>query len=235
MLEKITEYNKATRIPFFSFLTATPLIIFYEISIIFLNHSDITGLRNGADVIFKQLFSLFNIYGFYSIGLLILIILVISYYFYSKENTRLNFRFYYFPLVLLESAIYAVLLYLIFSKIAQFDISLNLNKRLNLILAAGAGVYEEFLFRVVFITGFVFFFNQILRFQRYISLILSIILSSFIFSCFHYIGFHGDTFQLKTFALRFFSGLYLSILYISRGYSVAAYSHAFYDIILIFI
>jgi len=225
-------YLRATREPFYSFLISLPLIFSYELLIFLLNHSDVTGLRNGADIIFRQLFSIFDVYGFYAVGLVLIIIFLFSYYFYERSGREIRFRFYYFPLAVAESSIYAGILFLIFSEIADFDISLGLNAKQNFVLILGAGVYEEFIFRVILITGFNFFLTQILRLGKAGSYFLSVVASSFVFSLFHYLGVYGEAFILKTFVLRFLSGVYLSGVYLFRGYGLAAYTHSIYDIMV---
>lgn len=225
-------YFRVTREPFHSFLISLPLIFSYELLVFLLNRSDITGLRNGADIIFRQLFSIFGIYGFYAVGLVLIIVFLVSYYFYDQSGREVHFRFYYFPLAIVESSVYAVVLFLIFSKISDFDISLNLNVKQNFVLVLGAGVYEEFIFRVILITGFNFFLTQILRFGKVSSYLLAIMASSFVFSLFHYLGAYGEVFVLRTFILRFLSGVYLAGIYLFRGYGLAAYTHSIYDMMV---
>jgi hypothetical protein len=200
-----------------------------------INKSDVIGLRNGADVIFRQFFAIFNIYGFYYVGFVVILTFLLTYYFYSKENgdKRLNSR--YYLLMFLESFFYALVMILVVSRIGRYFMAIgdSIERRNMIILALGAGVYEEFIFRVVLISGFTFFFRNLLRINSITSTILSVISASLIFSYFHYIGPYGEEFQIGSFTARFGAGVFLSILYTVRGYGVTAYTHTIYDLIVI--
>ena len=100
-------------------------------------------------------------------------------------------------------------------------------------LSLGAGVYEEFLFRVVLISLFSLIFSKVVGLKRITSLGLAVIISSLIFSGFHYVGIFGEPFLLQTFVFRFIGGLVLSILYVTRGYGITAYTHSFYDLFIV--
>jgi len=202
-----------------------------------LNKSDISGLRNTADIFVRRLFSLFDIYGFYAVGFLVFLFLFISYYLHIKNNQNGKVKYSFFLLMLLESVLYAILMIIILNKSQIFLSSSGLinSKNKAIVLALGAGVYEEFVFRVIVVTISLFFFNKILRLKKYISTILTILLASTSFSIFHYLGPNGEIFQLSTFILRSLAGLLLSVIYIFRGYGVTAYTHSIYDLILLYI
>jgi len=87
----LATYFNRSRSPFYSLIAALPLLLSYEILLFSINHSDIQGLRNGADIIFKQIFALFNIYGFYSFGFVILLTFSLIYYF-SKDAKVTHFE-----------------------------------------------------------------------------------------------------------------------------------------------
>ena len=100
-------------------------------------------------------------------------------------------------------------------------------------LSLGAGVYEEFLFRVVLITLFALIFTKVVGLKRITSLGFAVIISSLIFSGFHYVGIFGEPFLMQTFVFRFIGGLILSILYVVRGFGITAYTHSFYDLLIV--
>lgn len=199
------------------------------------NHSDIIGLRNGADVLFRQFFAVFNIYGFYFVGFLVLSALLISYYFYSKHEIYGKFQGKFFILMVLESLLYALVMFIVVDKIGKYFMSAGANPDTNIFiaLALGAGVYEEFIFRVVLVSGCLFFLRDLLKLNSLVSVILSVLFASFIFSVFHYLGDFGEVFEVKSFLVRFGAGIFLSALYALRGYGITAYTHTFYDLIVI--
>lgn len=236
-MELLKAYWRQSKSPFYSLLFTIPMLIIYELMIFSLNHSDIIGLRNGADILFRQFFGMFNIYGFYLVGFLVLTALLISYYFHSRQNDDQQFHYQYFILMVLESIIYAFLMFVFVDKIGSVLLAGGIapGKREMVVLALGAGVYEEFIFRVILISGFTFFLKDILRLHSVTSAVLAVIAAALIFSLFHYMGNLGDVFAIKSFLIRFAAGIFLSILYVLRGYGITAYTHTFYDLLIILI
>ncbi|MCK9243974.1 MAG: CPBP family glutamic-type intramembrane protease [Candidatus Marinimicrobia bacterium] len=228
-------YWKYSKNPFYSIIFAIPLLAAYEIMIFTFNHSDIIGLRNGADVLFRQFFGIFNVYGFYVVGLVVLLALMMAYHFNFKGQKGPHFEPRFYILMILESILYAFIMYFGVIQIGRF-LLLSGNGQTTrelIVLALGAGIYEEFIFRVILITGFLFFLKDILKLPEALAISLALIGAAFIFAIFHYIGPFGEAFELRTFALRFGAGLFLSLLYILRGYGITAYTHTLYDLIMI--
>ena len=211
------------------------MILGYEWMVFRLNHSDILGIRNGADVLFRQFFAMFNVYGFYMVGFVVTATLIISYYFHKKEHPGKGLKSSYFALMLLESVAYAVLLFWILDRIGRFTLQSGtvLDRRTMIALALGAGVYEEFIFRVVLIGGAFFFLRNLLRFHSVSAIGGAILFSSILFSGFHYLGAQGDLFTWRSFVMRLVAGLMLAFLYVFRGYGIAAYTHTLYDFLII--
>ncbi|MFQ6618976.1 MAG: hypothetical protein ACE5QV_09850, partial [Fidelibacterota bacterium] len=56
-------YHTSSKSITYSLLLTLPLLFSYEILAFFLNSSDVSGLRNTADVILKQFLGLVGIYG----------------------------------------------------------------------------------------------------------------------------------------------------------------------------
>lgn len=230
-------YWQHSKSPFYSLLFTLPLLICYEILIFTLNHSDIRGMRNGADILFRQFFAMFNIYGFYLVGFLVLSTLSISYYFHSRRNISKSFHWQFFVLMFLESLVFAMLMFIFIDKIGDYLIIIGTvpGKKEMIVLALGAGVYEEFIFRVILVSGFLFFLKDILRLQPHLSAILAMISASLIFSLFHYLGSYGEVIEIRSFLIRFGAGMFLSLLFVLRGYGITAYTHTLYDLLVILI
>ncbi len=240
----IKSYWQQSKSPFYSLIFTIPLLVTYEIMIFSFNHSDIIGLRNGADVLFRQFFAIFDIYGFYLVGFVVLSALLVSYYFYSKHETYGKFQGKFFILMILESLLYALIMFIVVDKIGKYLMAIsssnvfpaegaNPDTNRLIALALGAGVYEEFIFRVVLVSGCLFFLRDLLKLNPLISVILSVLFASFVFSIFHYLGDFGEVFEVKSFLVRFGAGIFLSVLYTLRGYGITAYTHTFYDLIVI--
>ena len=96
-------------------------------------------------------------------------------------------------------------------------------------LSIGAGIWEEFLFRVLIIGAIIYLLKYIIGRKYVFSVIMAIFCSAFLFSLFHYIGQYGDIFTFKSFYLRTFAGIILGTLYVFRGFGITVYTHIFYD------
>ncbi len=234
-MDLLKAYWQQSKSPFYSLLFTLPMLIGYEVLIFSFNHSDILGLRNGADILFRQFFGMFNVYGFYLVGFLVLTALLVSYYFHSRQAGDREFHFQFFIMMLLESILFALLMFVFVDKIGTCLLAVGglPDTKESIVLALGAGVYEEFIFRVVLISGALFFLRDILKLHKVTSSIVAVIVASAIFSIFHYLGFLGDVFEIKSFLIRFAAGIFLSILYVLRGYGITAYTHTIYDLLVI--
>jgi len=236
-MEVLKTYWRQSRSPFFILLFALPMLITYELMIFSFNHSDIIGLRNGADILFRQFFGMFNVYGFYLVGFLVLTALLISYYIHNRQEKNPKFHYQFFILMLLESVLFAFVMFIFVEKIGSVLLldGFAPGRKELIVLALGAGVYEEFIFRVILISGFTFFLKDILRLHPVTSAVIAVVIASLIFSFFHYMGSLGDAFEIKSFLIRFVAGVFLSVLYVLRGYGITAYTHTIYDLLVILI
>ncbi|MFP4547936.1 MAG: CPBP family intramembrane glutamic endopeptidase [Fidelibacterota bacterium] len=232
----LKEYWQESRSPLYSLIFTLPLIIVYEGLLFTMNHSDIAGMRNGADALIRQFFAMFGIYGFYLVGFVILLVLFLIYLFQHKNRKLSNLNKQFFLLMLLESMFYATLLNLVLNKFLTIPLMNieSLNNREIIAMSIGAGVYEELVFRIIFLQAIVIISRYLLRLNKVTSVVMGIILSSVIFSGFHYIGPMGDSINIISFTFRFIAGIMLATIYILRGYGIAVYSHALYDLLLFF-
>ena len=74
-------------------------------------------IRNGADVLLRQLFSYFGLNGFKWLGIIFLISYVITFLIHKRklQNTKLNLI--YLPFMIFESIIWSILIYLLMTNI----------------------------------------------------------------------------------------------------------------------
>ncbi|MHC4570607.1 MAG: CPBP family intramembrane glutamic endopeptidase [Planctomycetota bacterium] len=109
----------------------------------------------------------------------------------------------------------------------------------NVVTGIGAGIYEELIFRLILIIFLMMLFQDVLRFGRKISIILSVLISAALFSAYHHIVFLDGQFVQSTpfnwteFGFRTIAGIYFAALFAIRGFGITAGAHAFYDIIAV--
>ena len=227
-------YFIQTRSSFYSFLFTIPLFIIYEIGIIFLSKDDIIVVRNGADFLMRAILESFGIFGLYGLGAIFFIGFIVTYLFFLKEKDSSDIKTEYLFIMVFESVVWAILLYILLSKfMVLLMIPIGKVVLQQVILAVGAGIYEEFLFRVLLISGLSSIIGFVFLWGERGANIAALIIAAAIFSGFHFMGEYGDYFTMELFLLRFFAGIILGILYYARGFGITAYAHSIYDLIVL--
>lgn len=234
LAETELNYWNQSRTPFYSFLFVIPLILIYEAGILLLSHEDVTNLRNGADVLMRQVMGSFGLLGIYGFGLVFLLGFALIWVFQIKSRKVKNFNSSYLMGMFFESLAWGGLLFLILRGSQSLLMFTNGNTLIQqLILAAGAGIYEEFIFRVILITGLATLLKTFLQLSHMTGNITAVILAALLFSAFHFMGNFGDVFDFRLLMVRTLAGVVLGAIYIMRGFGITAYSHAFYDMIVL--
>ena len=95
-------------------------------------------------------------------------------------------------------------------------------------LSLGAGVNEEFVFRLGMFAGGMALLTGPLK--RNHAAVLAAVVSSVLFSLAHYLG--GEVPTIHNFLFRFLAGVFFCGLFWVRGFAVAVYTHAIYDVLV---
>lgn len=103
----------------------------------------------------------------------------------------------------------------------------------DLALGVGAGVYEELLFRLVFISFMVLLGADLLRLDRGGVAVAAVILSALLFAAHHHQPLGAEPFTWGRFVFRSLAGTYLAVIFWYRGYGPAAGCHAAYNVIIV--
>lgn len=230
----MSQYLTVSKSPLYSFIFTLPLFLLYEVGIFLISSRDIDQLRNGADVLMRQVLESFGIYGMYGFGGTFLIGFLIAFIRQKKNLRTSEIESRFLLIMFFESIVWATLLVIMMIKIPIF-LSLSNEDHLiqQVVLAIGAGIYEEFVFRVLLISGLAILFGLIFNWGEFGKTFLSVIISSAIFSIFHFFGSYGDTFSFPLFFVRFFAGIFLAMIYIFRGFGITAYAHSIYDLFVL--
>ena len=238
-------YFASTRAPRYSILFALPLLLLYE-ALAALLETPQGSMRNGADVLLRGTFS--AVLGAYGPAIFMTVVVLIGAGLVAMDmrRARESLRPVYFPLMLAESSVLALLFGVVIGTVtarllgavhllaAQVPTDINqMSWMTRLMLSLGAGLYEELFFRVVLVSGVAALGVSVLGWTRRSAVIFAVVFSAFVFSAFHYIPPYGDKLQIASFTFRFFSGLAFSALYVFRGFGVTAWTHALYDCFLL--
>lgn len=95
----------------------------------------------------------------------------------------------------------------------------------------GAGIYEEFLFRFLFLGGLVLVLHRGLRASPVWSVPLAILASAAAFSYAHH-ALGGEPYSHAAFLYRALMGVILGGAFCTRGLGIAVYAHALYNVTL---
>ncbi|MFQ6678050.1 MAG: type II CAAX prenyl endopeptidase Rce1 family protein [Fidelibacterota bacterium] len=234
MSRDVSTYWSETHSPLYSFIFTMPLFVLYEIGTIFLSAEDIVVLRNGADVLMKQVLGLFGIFGVYGFSASFMVGFTIAFLRQKKSLKTLVVKGEYLLTMFFECIIYSAILFVLlgfFQTLLMSPPSKGILQQV--VLSLGAGIYEEFVFRVILITGIASILGFIFQWHRQARYTGAVVLAAAVFSLFHFVGNFGDLFSIELFFIRFIAGIILGIIYAARGFGIAAYSHAFYDLIVL--
>lgn len=239
-------YWAATRAPRYSLIFALPLFLLYEgLAAAVAGTAGAASVRNAADVALKTPFLLFSgargSLAFFATVIAVCIFLVARDLTRSRDRLRPRVFF----LMLGESAVLALLLGIVVGTLTQRLLGAltalaaqsgastpleSLGWSTRLMLALGAGLYEELLFRVLLVGGMAAGLRRLLGRRSLMAGLIAACLGALIFSAFHYVGEYGDPFEVASFTYRTIAGLAFSGLYLTRGFGITAWTHALYDV-----
>ena len=242
-----SRYWREARAPRYSLTFAFPLLLLYEVLAFALSGGEVSGVRNGADVLLKSLFVTFGgRTGLTLFGALLVGGGAVLVWRDLRRAGRMQAR--YFAWMMLESIGYALafgmvagtLTVMLLPGLALIGAAPPLATRMaadfslptQLMISLGAGIYEELLFRVILVGGLALLGNRVLGLSRIAAGVLATVLGALIFAAFHYVGPYGDTFSLSSFTFRAVGGVLFSALYLVRGFGITAWTHALYDVFL---
>jgi len=103
----------------------------------------------------------------------------------------------------------------------------------DLLLAIGAGVYEELVFRLVAITLLHLLLVDLIGLTFKVGSALAIACSAVLFAAYHFDA--GNPFTWLRFFFYSVAGAYFGVLFAVRGFGIVAATHAFYDIFYVLI
>ena len=104
--------------------------------------------------------------------------------------------------------------------------------------SVGAGVYEEFLFRMVFISIALLIFTDAMKRKENCVIVISIIVSGILFALAHLSAgqLDGDAgISWGSMVFLALAGMWWGVLFIWRGFGVAVCSHICWDLLVVFI
>jgi hypothetical protein len=246
-----------TRRPFCNLVFLLPLLLAYELGVLMLGGTDSDAFRNGADAWMRQFLLQLGIDLLWLLPATMIGALV-----FWQWASRQPWRMSWDTLggMIAESLLFAFALILL----GQGVDSCFRQPQTNLLQAVGsgwangvmvrsitflgAGIYEEFLFRLCLIPLTYAGFRALLIPHRW-SVGATIVLTSLVFSLAHYLGSPDDGYSLTmltdavsrvlttrslwfSFVFRTLAGAFFAALFFLRGFGITVGAHAAYDVIV---
>lgn len=227
----LSRYWALTRRVSVSLVYVAPLLLAYELALRLVEPS----VQNAVEASMKRLLWYLGPGAMYFHGFLLVIV--------GAAIVRVVHQnlpvFRIFPAFLVESALLAVLLGPLVSWLAEaVPMAARLTQAVprtlteGILSSVGAGLYEEFLFRLVLLGGFYLVLRRVLRCPSGLAFALAMVTSAAAFASYHHVGPFGEPWVLQTFLFRFAAGLLLGAVFALRGLGVVVYLHAIYDVLL---
>jgi hypothetical protein len=231
-------YWSAVRRPLPCLIFVMPVLVVYEVGVLWLGGSSAELIRTGADAWMRQALA--------SVGLkdqflppLALVIALLGWQAANPRDWRFPPRF--LLGMIFESLIFAIGL-IGLSRLVDLGFA-HLESQRPLAVGApsssatavisflGAGLYEESLFRLALIPS-LYATLRILHTPTVLAQTLAVTASAILFSIAHHAGAPGESFTWFAFIFRWLAGVYFAWLFVVRGFGVAVGAHAAYDILV---
>ncbi len=239
-------YIENSSAPLTGFLFALPLFIVYHAGLWWLN--TFSGLKwaNAIDIAIADFLGRLGM-----AGPLLSFILVVIVFLTMHAMTGKLWRWppvYTWLLMIVESLVMALPVFLLSQIVVKLLDYLPLSLadgpvswQANLVLSCGAGVYEEFFFRILVMGALAFLFGRVMGIGGGWRFVLAAVLQALLFSLSHHLPGGpeqiADVVQareaLPVFTFRTVAGIYFAGLYIERGFGIAAGAHAGYDLMIV--
>ena len=233
-------YFLSTQNPLQSLIFLSPLIIFYELGLLVFG-TDQFG-RVFRDIYARRLLiDFFEWFGIsaYHIGPLIVVAALLGLHIVRRDPWRYDLRLYgYMGAESLALSLPLFVFSMVFfrvraaqSIVAATDAPGAAAWQSELVFHVGAGIYEEFLFRLIGLALLHAIFCDLFRLNDRWGIPLTIVLSAIAFALYHFTK--TNPFQWPMFFFYTLAGVYFAGVYLSRGFGVVAGTHAMYDVLVL--
>lgn len=222
-------YFRLSELPFHSLLFVLPMIAVYEIGLRYFRDLDPAN-ATGQIVAFALMQRFFLWFGATGVMLpaLAVVMILLAMHIVRKDPWRPR------PLVYVGMALESVIL-----TAPLIAVGMALPQHMPvwavsgpdahwIVLAFGAGVYEELVFRLIAVTLLVMLLGDVLRLPQKAAVTTAIVISAVAFSLYHYWG--NEAFEWRSMVFRTFAGIFFGIVFNFRGFGVTVGTHAAYDI-----
>jgi len=230
-------YWNESRQPLASLVLVVPLLLIYEIGVVWLGPD---AVRNGADAWLRALLRLAG-FGQYFLLPCLTVSLLLAWHHLTRRPWRVRAGVLYGMVgeCLLLGVVLRALLELQGGLLEQWTCRLPAGLAgtcaagilRSAISYLGAGIYEELLFRLVLLSLVVWGARRCGSGPK-TSAAVGVAVASLLFAAAHHVGPESEPLRWSVFVSRFLAGVFFSILFVYRGFGIAAGTHAAYDLLV---
>lgn len=223
-------YYQESRSFTFSIVSILPLVVAYHLGIVQSGHTE----RNMAETWLTGPLQLVGLEAAHVLNLLLVIAFIAV---LVRSGQKRPFTPFVVVAMVGEAALYAALLYkgapalagMLDERASHVFFSMNFKAPASLLLALGAGVYEELVFRLLLLGGGALLLREVFRWSKAWSLGVALVVSSLLFAGAHHLGALGEPLESYSFCFRAVCGLLLGFVFLTRGIGIAVWTHAIYN------
>jgi len=238
-------YWSVTRRPLPCLAFVAPLLLAYELGVLWLGGGSAGALRTGADAWMRQGLAAFGMRDHWLLPFGLIAAMLAWQACHSREW---RFPAAALPAMAVESLLLAVALVGL-SKMVDLGFDALEHAKAPALAAGtatitgsgpsavalvgflGAGVYEEALFRLALIP-LLYGVLRCLLAPRVVASVAAVTASSLLFALAHHAGTPGEAFTWFAFIFRWLAGVYFAWVFVVRGFGVAVGTHTAYDLIV---
>lgn len=242
------DYWQQTRRPWPSLVFLLPLLMVYEVGVLWIGGRNASAIRSGADELLRELLDLVGLNAAWWPPLLIVLGLT-SWQWLAKYPWQVSFEtlagmfvesvLAAFALIVLgqiQSRLFTGSFAIETSLLSPTDLRITLTAAqtefLTRVLSfVGAGIYEEVIFRLTLLPTVTMLFRQTVL-PRTWAPTFAVLATSLLFAVAHHVGPAGEPFEIFPFCFRLLAGVCFAALFVLRGFGIAAGSHAIYDLLV---
>ncbi len=238
-----SRYTELSTDPLHILLFLLPLVLFYEATLVYSRTSGVVDSVAAHELIYRFLRA-FGDAALYLPGIVLIGILLVM---KIARRDAWRVRASVFPLMAVESVVWAIPLLVIAALLSTTpavgvmgnaggtgavggDLS-GVPLLGRIALSIGAGLYEELLFRLLFVSVAAMLLRNIARVSDTWAAGLAIALAAIAFTFYHQSGNPATVTARRL--LYFVAGCFLGLLFVMRGFGIVVGAHAVYDLFVL--
>ncbi|MBN2584605.1 MAG: CPBP family intramembrane metalloprotease [Planctomycetes bacterium] len=216
-----------------------PMVLFYEIAVAIVGISDRS--KPGLDMWFAKLLSHVGLTAHFLPGVLVLAVLLVV-HLWRRDPWQLNASdlwrlwgqalLWTIPMVILYLLFTLPLGEMLAAALSLFEVGRGGGFR-EIVVGVGAGLFEEFLFRLVLVSIVLLLMQKLFRTPASAAQIVAICLAAAVFAIAHPPGSGNEAKAQLEFLYRVAQGIYLGAVYVRSGFATAAITHAVFNIVAV--